>query len=100
MKIKRKTELEAQEDIAGKQKGGLNLQPHKLHSTRLKHLHAYSVASVVSYSLQPHGALPGYTIHGILQVRMLELVAMPSSRGSPTQKSNLSLMHCRQILYY
>ena len=99
MKIRRKTELKAQEDIAGKQKGGPNLQPHKLHSTGLKNLHAYSVTSVVSYSLQLRGALPGYSIHGILQVRMLEWVAMPSFRGSPTQKSNLSPLHCRQILY-
>ena len=28
------------------------------------------------------GSSPGSSIHGILQVRMLEWVAMPSSRGS------------------
>ena len=37
---------------------------------------------------------------GILQARILEWVAMPSSRGSSTQGSNSSLMHYRQILYH
>ena len=37
---------------------------------------------------------------GILQARILEWVAMPSSRGIlPTQGSNPGLPHCRQILY-
>ena len=36
-------------------------------------------------------------MHGILQARILEWVAMPSSRGS--SRLNLGLMHCRQILY-
>ena len=27
-------------------------------------------------------SLPGYSVHGILQARILEWVAMPSSRGS------------------
>ena len=43
---------------------------------------------------------PGSSVHGILQSGILEWVAMPSSRGSPpTQGSNPSLPHCRQILY-
>ena len=38
---------------------------------------------------------------GILQARILEWVAMPSSRGIiSTQGSNSSLLHCRQILYH
>ena len=37
---------------------------------------------------------PGSSIHGILQQRILEWVAMPSSRGIfPTQGSNLFLLH-------
>ena len=28
-------------------------------------------------------SLPGFSVHGILQARILEWVAMPSSRGSP-----------------
>ena len=40
--------------------------------------------SVMSYFLQSHGlySLPGSSVHGILQARILEWVAMPSSRGS------------------
>ena len=40
--------------------------------------------SVVSDSLRPHGlySSPGSSVHGILQARILEWVAMPSSRGS------------------
>ena len=45
-------------------------------------------------------SLPGSSVHGILQARTLEWVAMPFSRGSfPTQELSLGLLHCRQILY-
>ena len=45
-------------------------------------------------------SLPGSSIHGIQQARILEWVAMPSSLGIfPTQESNLGLWHCREILY-
>ena len=37
---------------------------------------------------------------GILQARILEWVAIPSSRVFPTQRSNPGLLHCRQILYH
>jgi len=41
-----------------------------------------------------------YTVHGILQARILEWVAIPFSRGIfPTQESNPGLPDCRQILY-
>ena len=41
-----------------------------------------------------------YTVHGILQARILEWVAIPFSRGVfPTQGSNSGLLHWRQILY-
>ena len=43
---------------------------------------------------------PGSSVHGILQARTLEWVAMPSSRGIfPTQGLNPGLPHCRWILY-
>ena len=35
---------------------------------------------------------PGSSVHGILQARILEWVAMPSSRGSPRQGSNSRLL--------
>ena len=41
-----------------------------------------------------------YTVHGFLQARILEWVAVPFSREIfPTQGSNPGLLHCRQILY-
>ena len=44
---------------------------------------------------------PDSSVHGILQARILEWVAMPFSRGIfLTQGLNLSLLHCRQILYH
>ena len=45
-------------------------------------------------------SLPGSSVHGILQARILELVAIPSSRGSSPQGSNAGLLHCRWILYH
>ena len=43
---------------------------------------------------------PGSSVHGILQARILEWVAMPSSRGSSqTQGLNSRLLQRRRILY-
>ena len=56
--------------------------------------HACSVTSVVSNSVWPHDcSLPGSSVHGILQARILEWVAMPSSRGSfqPRDQTQVSL---------
>ena len=45
-------------------------------------------------------SLPGSSVHGIFQARVLEWVAISFSRGSSlTQGSNLDLLHCRQMLY-
>ena len=45
--------------------------------------------------------LPGSSVHGILQARILEWVAMPSSRGSSwNQSPPPSRPYCRQILYH
>ena len=44
---------------------------------------------------------PGFSVCGILQVGILEWVAIPFSRGIfLTQGSNPCLLHCRQILYH
>ena len=44
---------------------------------------------------------PGSSLHGILQVRIPEWVAIPFSRGSfPIQGLNPGLLHCKQILYH
>ena len=46
--------------------------------------------------------LLGSSVHGILQARILEKVAMPSSRGSSWIPGGLSLalLHCSEILYH
>ena len=46
------------------------------------------------------GSLPGSSVHGILQARILEWVAIPFSRGSSQLRLNLGLSHCRQIFYH
>ena len=47
---------------------------------------------------------PGSSVHGILQARILEWVAMPSSRGSspPRDRTHVSYVSCigRQVLYH
>ena len=49
-------------------------------------------------------SLPGSSIHGISQARILESVAMPSSKGSspPSDRTRISCISCigRQILYH
>ena len=43
----------------------------------------------------------GSSVHGILQARLLEWVAITFSRGIfLTQESTPSILHCRQILYW
>ena len=44
-------------------------------------------------------SLPGSSVHGTLQARILEWVAISISRGVfPIQATNLGLLHCRQTL--
>ena len=40
-----------------------------------------------------------YTVHGILQVRILEWIAVPFQGIFPTQGLNPGFLHCRHILY-
>ena len=43
---------------------------------------------------------PGSSVHGLLQARRLEWVAIPLSRGVfLTRGAKLGLLHCRQVLY-
>ena len=63
-------------------------------------------SSVVSDSLRPctwtvHGLYMDCIVHGILQARILEWVAIPLSRGSsqPRDRTEISLNR-RQILYH
>ena len=58
--------------------------------------------SVVSDFCDPMGcSLPGSSVHGILQVRILEWVAISLLQGIfPTQGSNPGLLYCRQMFYH
>ena len=44
--------------------------------------------------------LPGSSVHGILQARILEWVAIPVSRESSQPRNRNCLLHCRCILYH
>ena len=43
---------------------------------------------------------PSSSVHGILQAKILEWVAIPFFRRSFRQKLKMGLLHCRQILYH
>ena len=47
---------------------------------------------------------PGFSVHGILQARILEWIVMPSSRGSfwPRDRTHVSYVSCigRHVLYH
>ena len=47
---------------------------------------------------------PSFSVHGILKTRILEWVAMPSSRGSARPKDRIHISHVscigRQVLYH
>ena len=62
------------------------------------------VSSVISNSLRPLDCSPSFSVHGIIQARIQESVAMPSSRGIfLTQGLNphlLRLLHGWWILYH
>ena len=42
----------------------------------------------------------GSSVHGVLQARVLEWVAIPFSRGSSQPRDRTCLLHCRQIPYH
>ena len=57
--------------------------------------------SVMSDSLQHMDCSPpGSSVHGILQARILEWVAIPFSRGSSDTGIKLGLLHYKWILYH
>ena len=45
-------------------------------------------------------SLPGSSVHGILQARILEWVAIPSPGDIPNPGIEQGSQHCRQILYH
>ena len=70
------------------------------HYVSILHMRTYSV---VSDSLQPYGP-PDSSVHGISQARILEWVAISSSRGSswPRNQTHISPISCnnKQILHH
>ena len=72
----------------------------------IKNLPAIKDESEVTQSCltlcEPMGcSLPGSSVHGIFQARVLEWVAISFSKGIfLTWRSNSDLLHCRQTLYH
>ena len=75
---------------------GLRFSPYRLEKSESE------VAQLCPTLYDPMDcSLPGSSVHGIFQARVLEWVAISFSRGSfLTQGSNLGLLHCRQMLYH
>ena len=69
-----------------------------MYSYRGMHVHVHAK------SLQACPSAPGFSVHGILQARILEWVAMPSSRGSsqPRDQTHISYVSCigRWVLHH
>ena len=57
--------------------------------------------SVMSNSWQPMDySLPGSSVHGILQTRKLEWVAVPFSRGFSQPRDRTQLSHIAGVIFY
>ena len=67
-------------------------------------VHAKSLQSCLTFCVPMDCSLPGSSVQGILQARMLEWVAMPSSRVSSQSRdqTQVSYISCigRWVLYY
>ena len=59
-------------------------------------MHAKSLQLCLNLCNPRDCSLPGSSVHGILQARILEWVAMPSSRGSsqPRDRTHVSYVSC------
>ena len=82
--------------------GGLDYSCHSVTKAgRCLYSSSSESHSVLSDSCNPMNcSTPGFSVHGILNTRILEWVAISFSGGIfPTQESNPCLLHCRQILY-
>ena len=74
------------------------------HSNQILYVIAKSLQSYLPLCDPMDYSLPGFSVHGILQVRILEWVTMRSSRESsqPRDRTRISYVFCigRQILYH
>ena len=71
---------------------------------KIAHVHAKLLQSCFSHTNPMDCSPPGSSVHGILQARILEWVAMPSSRRSsqPRDRTRVSYISCngKQVLYH
>ena len=60
------------------------------------YLHAKTLSRVWLFATPMEQNLPGFSVHGILQARILEWIAIPSSRGSspPRDQTHVSYISC------
>ena len=59
-----------------------------------KHIYEHESSSVMSGSLQPMDcSLPGSSVHGILQARILEWITVPFPRGSSKLRDQTQVSH-------
>ena len=67
-------------------------------------MHVKSLQSCVTLCDSMDCSPPGSSVHGVLQVRILEWVVIPFSRGSsrPRDQAHVSYVSCigRQVLYH
>ena len=59
----------------------------------IPYVHAKSLQSPLTLSYPMGHSPPGFPVHGILQARILEWVAMPSSRGSSQHRDENCLLY-------
>ena len=84
---------------------GITRYPKDVTALLLPHacMHAMSLQSSLTLCDSMGCSLPGSSVHGIPQVRILEWVAMPSSRGSsqPRDRTHVSYVSSigRWVLY-
>ena len=81
-----------------------NCSPQMLLCVYFLCLHAKWLQSCLTLCNPVDCCPPGFSVHGILQARILEWVAVPSSRGSsqPRDRTCVSYISCtgRQVLYH
>ena len=73
-------------------------------SATQQHMHAKSLQSCLTLCNPMDCSPPGFSVHGVLQARIPEWVAMPFSRGSsePRDRTHISYVSCtgKWVLYH
>ena len=83
---------------------GRGKESWKLLGLLCMHVHAKSLQSCLTVCDPMDCSPPGSSVHGVLQARILEWVALPSSRGysQPRDRTHVSYVSCigRQVFYH